>query len=254
MPSRDVGTDPDVGAESDVGTGSFAEAPGGFATEPEGYGLSQPMVRLTDEPAEPAGAGPAVDPVTPGQTAVPATGATTELPHWTEPPTGQVPAVLARDTDDPGTPGVAAPTWREEDADWVAHDDQFEPAMFGTDQVALGSLDESDRTNVERRPWEFDLDSVRPGSPSPSRRVSPEPGLDANEGTPADPITEETEVISRPEGELPASHLDGPPRAVRAARAVGDRGGRPSGRRGGARSPPSGRAHRAARGHRAAGR
>ena len=145
--------------------------------------------------------------------------------------------MLARDTDDPGTPGVAAPTWREEDADWVAHDDQFEPAMFGTDQVALGSLDESDRTNVERRPWEFDLDPVRPGSPSPSRRVSPEPGLDANEGTPADPITEETEVISRPEGELPRPTWTGRPgRPGRpAARAVGDRGGRPSGRRGGAR-------------------
>ena len=41
-----------------------------------------------------------------GETAVPSGSATpTELPHWTEPPTGQVPAVLSRDTgDEPGNP------------------------------------------------------------------------------------------------------------------------------------------------------
>jgi phosphatidate cytidylyltransferase len=197
----DAGAEPASGTEPGVGAGPFADAPGDFATEPEGYGLTQPMVRVTDEPAEPAGAGPAVDPVTPGQTAVPATGTTTELPHWTEPPTGQVPAVLARDTgDQDGSPGVAAPTWREEDADWVAHDDQFEPAMFGSDQVALGSLDESDRSNTERRPWEFDLDSVKPGSPSPSRRSVSDPA--PAESTAADPITEETEVVA-PHGHDP---------------------------------------------------
>ncbi len=56
--------------------------------------------------------------------------------------------------------GDPAPTWREEDADWTAHDEEFEPAMFGDDEVALGSLDETDDTDVERRPWEFDLDDT----------------------------------------------------------------------------------------------
>ena len=120
--------------------------------------LDRPAVRLTDQPAATGAPGPAVDPVSPGQTAVPS-GTPTELPHWTEPPTGQVPAVLSRHTGDEGS-GIEGPSWREEDADWVAHEELFEPAMFGDDEVALGSLDETDRGDLDRRPWEFDLDSA----------------------------------------------------------------------------------------------
>ena len=40
--------------------------------------------------------------------------------------------------------------------------------MFGDDQVALGSLDESDSTDADRRPWEFDLDSAPPTRPARS--------------------------------------------------------------------------------------
>ncbi|HEV3280088.1 MAG TPA: phosphatidate cytidylyltransferase [Acidimicrobiales bacterium] len=189
---------PVVSAEADEEMEAHGPASGPDSqTEPEGYGTGQPMVRLTDEPAETAGTGPTVEPVTPGQTAVPA-ATPTELPHWTEPPTGQVPAVLARDPgDEAAEPGMAAPSWREEDADWVAHDDQFEPSMFGSDQVALGSLDESDRSDAERRPWEFDLDSARPGSPSPVRRP-----LSGDDPAADSPITEETEVVA-PESAAP---------------------------------------------------
>ena len=132
----------------------------------------------------------------PGQTAVPTgTPAATELPHWTEPPTGQVPAVLSRDTGDEGSgPGVVAPTWREEDADWVAHDEEFEPALYGGEQVALGSLDETDRSDVERRPWEFDLASVRPGAPSPHRADEGAVGSEVTASTGDDPITDPTGV------------------------------------------------------------
>ena len=132
--------------------------------------FDQPSVHLTDEPGEAGASG--VDPVRPGETAVPSGTATpTELPHWTEPPTGQVPAVLSRDSgeDSPGQ-GIVAPTWREEDADWVAHDEEFEPAMFADDEVALGSLDETDDSEADRRPWEFDLDSVV----APADRCGPE--------------------------------------------------------------------------------
>ena len=117
-----------------------------------------PSVRLTDEPGDP-GEAQTVDPVVPGQTAVPTgTGPATELPHWTEPPTGQVPAVLSRDSGDEGAgSGIAGPSWREDAAHWGAHDEEFEPSMLGDDEVALGSLDESDRSDVDRRPWEFDL-------------------------------------------------------------------------------------------------
>ena len=59
-----------------------------------------------------------------------------ELPHWTEAPTGQVPAVLARDdgdappSDDPWS-SLPAPSWRQDETDWTAHEERFEPAMLG---------------------------------------------------------------------------------------------------------------------------
>ncbi len=68
------------------------------------------------------------------------------LPHWTEAPTGQVPIVVARDAanlDDPWS-AVPPPSWREGEADWVAHEDQFD-ASFLAGEV---------REDVSR-PWEF---------------------------------------------------------------------------------------------------
>jgi phosphatidate cytidylyltransferase len=53
------------------------------------------------------------------------------LPHWTEAPTGQVPAVLSdkTDGDDPWA-AIPAPSWREGDADWTAHEDQFDASVL----------------------------------------------------------------------------------------------------------------------------
>jgi len=169
----------------------------------------QPAVRLIDAPGDPEGASRVVDPLSPGQTAVPSV-APTELPHWTEPPTGQVPAVLTRDTGK--GEGIEAPTWREGDADWVAHEELFEPAMFGDDEVSLGSLDETDRSDAERRPWEFDFEpaSPEPASPEPtsSEPATAEPanvggdargverGLDHLDEVTSHPITEPTEVVT----------------------------------------------------------
>ncbi len=150
--------------------------------EPEEPGSSS--VRILDESS---GADTGVEPVAPGQTAVPAGGAAaTELPHWTEPPTGQVPAVLSRDPDEGSGSGILPPTWREEDADWTAHEEAFEPAMFSDEHSALGSLDETHGTDAERRPWEFDLGSVKPGAPSPGAAHPP--------GGAVDPITAPVEV------------------------------------------------------------
>ena len=178
---------------------------------PDDDELEQSAVRLTDQPAAPGAAGPTVHPVSPGQTAVPS-GTPTELPHWTEPPTGQVPAVLSRRTGEEGS-GIEGPSWREEDADWVAHEELFEPAMFGDDEVALGSLDETDRGDLERRPWEFDLDS----GPTPKVRAQPDEVRGAenvrvvgNEGGGADtvhPITEPVEVVA---DATSATHGGGP--------------------------------------------
>jgi len=144
---------------------------------------SHSSVRIIEEPAdEPADevAYEAGDEAPEAPVAAP-----TELPHWTEPATGQVPAVLARDEGDGSA--ILPPTWREEDADWTAHEEEFEPSMFSDDRTALGALDETRDTDQERRPWEFDLDSVRPGQPGPGATPVPAHA--------PDPITEPVEVV-----------------------------------------------------------
>ena len=73
---------------------------------------------------------------------------TTLLPHWTDAPTGQVPIVVAREAaenDDPWS-AIPAPAWREGEADWVAHEDQFDASILAGD----------DREDTAR-PWEFVL-------------------------------------------------------------------------------------------------
>jgi phosphatidate cytidylyltransferase len=54
------------------------------------------------------------------------------LPHWTEAPTGQVPAVLSEKADSSDDPwaSIPAPSWREGDADWVAHEEQFDASLL----------------------------------------------------------------------------------------------------------------------------
>ena len=72
----------------------------------------------------------------------------TLLPHWTDAPTGQVPIVVAReaaDSDDPWS-AIPAPAWREGEADWVAHEDQFDASI-------LAGVEREDTA----RPWEFAL-------------------------------------------------------------------------------------------------
>lgn len=72
----------------------------------------------------------------------------TALPHWTDAPTGQVPIVVAREAAESTDPWAAipAPAWREGEADWVAHEEQFDASFLASE----GRDDES-------RPWEFVL-------------------------------------------------------------------------------------------------
>jgi CDP-diglyceride synthetase len=67
-----------------------------------------------------------------------------ELPHWSDPPTGQVPAVLHRSGDGeestPLSPSSGAPVWREYDSDWEMAEDLSE--VFTEDnEPRLGALD-----------------------------------------------------------------------------------------------------------------
>jgi phosphatidate cytidylyltransferase len=116
----------DDGPSDDEPTGQFPVA-----------SSSDPRVTIT-------GADVASDIVDEAPTIDPAT----LLPHWTDAPTGQVPIVVARETalnDDPWS-AVPAPAWREGEADWVAHEGQFDASILAGEE----KVDDA-------RPWEFNL-------------------------------------------------------------------------------------------------
>ncbi len=79
-----------------------------------------------------------------------------DMPHWNDAPTGQVPAILDRGNGDEQT--LAPPTWREEDTDWAAHEELFEPSMLSDELPAVGSMmnNNNDLVDMERQPWRFD--------------------------------------------------------------------------------------------------
>ncbi|HEX2577433.1 MAG TPA: phosphatidate cytidylyltransferase, partial [Aquihabitans sp.] len=99
---------------------------------------------------------PAPDPVT----------GPVELPHWTEPPTGEVPAVLIGD-DAPllGDDGddldawssfaTSTPRWRDADDDWG--DDGFMERLAGaSDEVRIGALGDQDAEPSHEEYFGFD--------------------------------------------------------------------------------------------------
>jgi len=127
-----------------------------------------------------------------------------DLPHWNDAPTGQVPAILDRSTGEESA--VAPPTWREEDHDWAAQEEVFEPSMLSGDLPAVGALlDEQQRegADVEHQPWHFESDDTLV--------IPPEPGLDPDVAA-SDP---------EPEPELdtgPRRRVSAPPRRARSRR------------------------------------
>ncbi len=91
-----------------------------------------------------------------------------DLPHWNDAPTGQVPAILDRSSGEESA--VAPPTWREEDNDWEAQEDVFEPSMLSGDLPAVGALlDEQQReeADADRQPWHFESDDTLVIPPEP---------------------------------------------------------------------------------------
>ncbi|HEY4928196.1 MAG TPA: phosphatidate cytidylyltransferase [Acidimicrobiales bacterium] len=189
-PSRPDPSGPSTGGVRIIGAETAADITSELPIVPPAHitpdGTPPPSVRIIDEPVpEPADETTEPEPETDAEPEAPVAPAT-ELPHWTEPATGQVPAVLARDEGDANA--ILPPTWREGDADWTAHEEEFEPSMFSDERTALGALDETRDTDQERRPWEFDLDSVQPGQPGPGAASTP--------ASSSDPITEPVEVVS----------------------------------------------------------
>jgi phosphatidate cytidylyltransferase len=112
---------------------------GSFFDEPTG---ETPVVSATDSRVTVTGAEVAAE----AAESIPVIDEATLLPHWTDAPTGQVPIVVARETaesDDPWD-SIPAPAWREGEADWVAHEEQFDASFLA------GTARDDDA-----RPWEF---------------------------------------------------------------------------------------------------
>jgi CDP-diglyceride synthetase len=120
-----------------------------------------------------------------------------ELPHWNDAPTGQVPAIL--DTSTGEEAAVAPPMWREEETDWEAQEESFEPSMLSDDLPAVGALlgeQPDDLNDVERRPWHFESDDtlVIPPEPGFGAEPVPFPVLDLE-----DEVEVEVEPVHQPE-------------------------------------------------------
>ncbi|MPY94345.1 MAG: hypothetical protein GEV08_15170 [Acidimicrobiia bacterium] len=70
-----------------------------------------------------------------------------ELPHWTQPPTGQVPRVIAgseREDDDSWTSYGSSPRWRDPSSEWDA-ESYGDVADLGDDLPREGALDDGER-------------------------------------------------------------------------------------------------------------
>ncbi|HEY5252901.1 MAG TPA: phosphatidate cytidylyltransferase [Acidimicrobiales bacterium] len=142
---------PDDGADpiTSLDTGSFGSK--SAATQEAGGWVSPDDDRLESKPPVPgwlADSGDGFD----------EPRLSTELPHWTDPPTGQVPAVLERRSDsdeDPGSwsaSGDAGPAWREHRHEW--DDSAFDPSLLADETTRVGAMEEVPLE--ERQPWEFD--------------------------------------------------------------------------------------------------
>ena len=77
-----------------------------------------------------------------------------DMPHWTDEPTGQIPAALIRNHSDENA--IPAPVWREESADWQAEDEMLDPLLFSPEADVPTSLMGTEPESDDARPWEFD--------------------------------------------------------------------------------------------------
>jgi phosphatidate cytidylyltransferase len=156
------------GGESDAQPGSVT-VPGGFETPrlPSFGEAGDEPVDLAGDVPEP---GPAElgatrsarnggDPLEPGTQVlrVDPVVSVPDMPHWTDPPTGQVPAVIDRRGDDEDADQWSAasdpgPAWREHRHEW--DDSTFDPSLLADEETRVGALEET--PVEERRPWEFD--------------------------------------------------------------------------------------------------
>jgi hypothetical protein len=103
-------------------------------------------------------------------------GTGVDLPHWTEPPTGEVPRIL--ESDEPvgdqeawSTYAGRGPRWRDSEADWA--EDDFEDLALHDEETPLGALDTSRSEHSDL--FSFDEPEVAPPpepEPAPERTAT----------------------------------------------------------------------------------
>jgi len=172
----------------------------------------------------------------------PVTGET-ELPHWTEPATGEVPRVIIGEGDDDADEvarwssfASSGPRWRDEHDDW---DHDVTAGLTDAEQVesveALGALDRTERPTAEEFLTFDDLEI--PEAPAPIKRPA--------RGSSADPIRIRS-AENRPATPTPPASAAPPSRRTRrptkpvpaAADTEHDDGAAPAEKRGNGRDVP----------------
>jgi len=110
----------------------------------------------------------------------------TDLPHWTDPPTGQVPAVLDRRSEQDveqgswSATGDAGPAWREHRHEW--DESAFDPSLLADKTTRVGALEEVPLE--ERQPWEFDDLGTPPGGTAATAAAAAAAAAAASSGDP----------------------------------------------------------------------
>ena len=131
-----------------------------------------------DEARSAPAAGPAAGPVRPasepGKGGWPDTGSV-EMPHWTEPPTGEVPRILENEEPVSGQEAWSSyagrgPRWRDSEADWAESD--FEGLSLDDAQGRIGALDTSRTEHSDL--FSFDEPQAVP-EPEPAPPPDPAP-------------------------------------------------------------------------------
>jgi phosphatidate cytidylyltransferase len=124
---------------------------------------------------------------------------TTEMPHWTDPPTGEVPRIFGAgeegtEDDLDAWSGLSGPRWRDQDTDWDNSDYQDVSAL-ADDEVRLGALDEG-------RSEHSDLFSFDEPEPQPEPAPIPVPERPA-------PVTTSIRTRQPPPQETPPPRPNG---------------------------------------------
>lgn len=143
-----------------------AEQPSVSSTQP---------IPLAPEPDRPAPERPAPERLAPpaplyrpepeAETPGPISGSNPTLPHWTEPPTGEIPKILAGQAgegDDDQWPGATertTPRWRDQQSDWETAD--FDDVSNLVDDVPI-----EDSPLIADDPYAYPLDEAIP-APAP---------------------------------------------------------------------------------------